>query len=32
VEIILMKQDYEKPVLIVYEDLTEVTMQVSMNE
>jgi len=27
-----MKQDYEKPVLIVYEDLTEVTMQVSMNE
>jgi len=25
-----MKQDYEKPELIVYEDLTEVTMQASM--
>jgi len=25
-----MKQDYEKPELIVYEDLTEVTMQISM--
>ena len=25
-----MKQDYEKPELIVYEDLSDVTMQVSM--
>jgi ERCC4-type nuclease len=32
VEVSLMKQDYEKPVLIVYEDLTEVTMQASMHE
>ena len=25
-----MKQDYEKPELIVYEDLSDVTMQISM--
>jgi hypothetical protein len=25
-----MKQDYEKPELIVYEDLSDVTMQTSM--
>jgi hypothetical protein len=25
-----MKQDYEKPELIVYEDLSDVTMQMSM--
>jgi len=27
-----MKQDYEKPELTVYEDLSEVTMQLSMAE
>lgn len=27
-----MKKDYEKPELIVYEDLSEITAQISMSD